>query len=202
MSGVELDGLHTYRITAAAGECLWPLREADPSGELRAPWVTLEDCHNGRAKASRDEDYPSQHLRDLVQRCSEERSLRERESQLKGVQGAADEKTARFLELVSRPVLLYKTAFPEERRSMLEIMTSNLRVDVKNVDIAWALPFSIIAKRDNLPNGAPHRGAPRTLDSVVRQVAQHLMQHDSSDLDRLLAIADRCKAASGLMIQV
>jgi DNA invertase Pin-like site-specific DNA recombinase len=68
-----------------------------------------------------------------------------------------------FLELAKTALNTYESAPFEERRHLLEKITSNRVSDCKNVDITLAFPFSEIANRFENQHGGPHRGRPRTL---------------------------------------
>jgi len=84
-----------------------------------------------------------------------------------------------FLELVSTASLLYETADTAQRRSLLELMTSNRRVDRKNVTFTLPRALSIVAERQRVTSGGPHRGTPRTLDAIFADLVKYLSQHDS-----------------------
>jgi hypothetical protein len=72
-----------------------------------------------------------------------------------------------ILELCKSPCFLHNSALPEERRSLLEIVTSNRSAIDKNVEITLAEPFRTVANRANNSNGSPYRDTPRTLDVMI-----------------------------------
>lgn len=68
-----------------------------------------------------------------------------------------------ILELAEAASVLYGEAKAPERRDLAETLISNLTLISGNVDVVLAPPFSIIAKRFQLPTGGACRGDPRTL---------------------------------------
>jgi len=64
--------------------------------------------------------------------------------------------------------------FPEEKRDLLKIVTSNRLVDSKNVGIELNLPFNEVANRFQKSNGAPYRDIPRTWDKLVWRLMEFL----------------------------
>lgn len=73
-----------------------------------------------------------------------------------------------FLELVGMAYLGYKMAIPDERRDMVENLTSNRIIFGKNVVVELRNPFQVIAKRSKTTNGDPYRGEYRTSDTGIR----------------------------------
>lgn len=77
------------------------------------------------------------------------------------------EKVEKFLELVGDPRLSHELALPEEKREMLNIVTSNRRVDGKKLDLTASLPFREIVNRFQNSSCAPERDIPRTWDRLL-----------------------------------
>lgn len=80
----------------------------------------------------------------------------------------------RTVELAKSPSMLYKTASPEKKRELVKTLLSNLTVSRKNVDIALALPFQLIAKREKTSDGRPYRGTCRTWEEILEELYHQL----------------------------
>jgi DNA invertase Pin-like site-specific DNA recombinase len=77
-----------------------------------------------------------------------------------------------FLELAGTAYVSYKMRLPEERRDLLERVTSNRSVEGKNVAIELKSPFQIVADHQKISYGAPYRDRPRTiLDQLIKKLA-------------------------------
>lgn len=74
---------------------------------------------------------------------------------------------AKFLELAGTASFLYETAISEEKRDLVRIVTSNRRVDGKNVELTLSNPFREVANRSQNTYGAPHQDLPRTWDRLL-----------------------------------
>ena len=75
-----------------------------------------------------------------------------------------------ILELCKSANSLHKSGLPEEKRALLEIVTSNRSAIDKDVEITLAEPFLTIANRVKHSNGSPYRGTPRTLDRMLEDL--------------------------------
>jgi hypothetical protein len=84
------------------------------------------------------------------------------------------ESLARTVELARSPSMLYKTSSPEKKRELAKTLLSNLVASAKNVDVTLALPFRLIAERQNLADGRPYRGDCRTWEHIFAKI---LNQH-------------------------
>ena len=71
------------------------------------------------------------------------------------------EKMRHFIELCRSPLKFYDSAIPEEKRKLLEIITSNLVVREKKVMFTMLSPFYEIANRDMLLSSALNRDTQR-----------------------------------------
>jgi DNA invertase Pin-like site-specific DNA recombinase len=83
------------------------------------------------------------------------------------------DRLAEFLELAGSAYLQYKMALPEEKRDLLQIVTSNRTVNPKNLEVTLAVPFSEVGKRLEISNGAPYRDIHRTLDRLFKRLAKY-----------------------------
>lgn len=74
------------------------------------------------------------------------------------------------VELAKSPSVLYKTASVENKRKLLKILLSNIRVCGKNVEVELSIPFRMIAEREKDDDGRPHRGTCRTWADVLQKL--------------------------------
>jgi len=87
------------------------------------------------------------------------------------------QRLAKILELAESAYQTYESAFPAERRELIETVTSNREVAGKTLDVALDIPFSLIADRWKSSNGGPHRGIPRTWDRLLGLLAGWSTEH-------------------------
>ena len=74
------------------------------------------------------------------------------------------DRLAKFLELAGSAWFSYKKASYEEKRDLLEKVTSNRLVDRKNVVLELKETYREVANRQENLNGDPYRCVPRTFD--------------------------------------
>jgi hypothetical protein len=80
----------------------------------------------------------------------EEKGIQER---MRQPQAVVVDRLSKFLELAEDLYLLYKIGFPEEKRDLLKIVTSNRIVSSQNVVVTLSPPFQEVAKRHDFSNG-------------------------------------------------
>ena len=97
----------------------------------------------------------------------EQKMLEEQLAHLNHENGKGVERLEKFLEQAGKALLSYELAFPEEKREMLQILTSNRRVAGKNVELEPSLPFREIANRFKNEGCALDRSIPRTWDRLL-----------------------------------
>ena len=76
-----------------------------------------------------------------------------------------------FLELTGTAWLSYQLAFPEEKREMVNIITSNRLVNAKTLGLEPSLAYRGIVNRFKNADGAPLRAIPRTWDKILEELA-------------------------------
>ena len=102
------------------------------------------------------------------------------EKSAKGVntsQSVAD-RVSKFLELAKTAYSSYIRAIPLEKRELLESVTSNRRVERKNVALELRFPLEALANWRSFTRGAPKRGTPRTFDA--QRILQQLIDYFSA----------------------
>jgi site-specific DNA recombinase len=97
------------------------------------------------------------------------------------------ERMEKFFEQAKSAVESYKAGFPEEKRSLVRTMTSNLSVHQKNVSIMLDLPFSDFEKCPKNFSGGPDRGVLRTWDRLLERLYQHCLEDPAFPLEPELA---------------
>ena len=101
---------------------------------------------------------------DLEQRLAEWKS---------GKRNPADELLF-FLERADSAYLAYKLGLEEEKRDLLDSLTSNRLVSGKTPEIMLALPFNEVANRFECKNGGPRRDIPRTWERLIQRLLELL----------------------------
>lgn len=111
---------------------------------------------------------------------TEEKALTEKSSQPKQ---AVLNRLSKFLELVGHANSLYKMTLTDEKRRLLRDVTSNRVVSEKNVAITLKPPFQEVANRYVFSNGGPSRDRHRTLDVLVRKLADWFIANPGEEFD-------------------
>jgi len=97
----------------------------------------------------------------------ERRSVEEQLESVKHDSGKAPVTLQKFLELVQSTPLLYKLAIPEQKRMLVEIVTSNLTVGQKSLDFPYVSPFREVAVRNRVYDSALPQALARTCDDLI-----------------------------------
>ena len=98
---------------------------------------------------------------------AEKRGIEDQLQDWKSGRRSIPEEVQKFLELAGSAYSLYKGAFPEKRRRLLKMVTSNLSVDQTSIDFAYANPFDLIANRHECTAGGPYPDRHRTVPQWV-----------------------------------
>jgi DNA invertase Pin-like site-specific DNA recombinase len=77
----------------------------------------------------------------------------------------------KFLELAGTASLSYQLAFPEEKREMAKMATSNRLVGLKNVELEPSLAFAPLLNRFQNSDCDLQRDIPRTWDKILHDLA-------------------------------
>src|ERR1039457_2840386 len=102
----------------------------------------------------------------LVGRTDVEQRLAEWKN---GKRNPADELLL-FLERADSAYLAYKLGLAEEKRDLLDSVTSNRLVSGKTPEIMLALPFNEVANRFECTSGGPRRSIPRTWNALINRL--------------------------------
>jgi len=104
----------------------------------------------------------------LLDQKTAEENLRK----VKDENGKNPEKLEKFLELVGSAWLSHEAAFPEEKREMVTVFTSNRQIEGKKVELKPSIPFQEIANRFQNIACDPERTIPRIWDSLLDSLAK------------------------------
>jgi hypothetical protein len=107
---------------------------------------------------------------------------------------ATPTKLENFLELAGNAGLSHALAFPEERREMVSIFTSNRLVDGKKINLKPSLPFHDIANRPQFNHCDPEQAIPRTWDKIFDTLTALNTQGLLPDLSSLSGFQHRADA--------
>jgi len=100
----------------------------------------------------------------------EQKEVEETLTGLQDKSSSVPDRVTELVELAGSAYSQYKTGFPDEKRDLLRIVTSNREADGKNVELRLAIPFDGIANRLHISNSAPYRETGRTIDSIVSKL--------------------------------
>lgn len=117
----------------------------------------------------------------------EQKAAEETLTGLKGSRGRGLERLEKFLELAGNALLSHELALPEEKRELVQILTSNRRVDGKNLYLEPSLPFWEVAKRLENTSCPPERAIPRTWDRLLEILAKLNTTGQLPDLSAIFA---------------
>ncbi|HEX8846707.1 MAG TPA: hypothetical protein VF791_18825, partial [Pyrinomonadaceae bacterium] len=99
---------------------------------------------------------------------------------------AAISRVEEIVELVNNAYLSYKLASSDERREIVEIITSNLIVKDKRLVIKLKTPFEMISKHRELSCGRPQRDMGRTLLALISQLIKYFKDYPEEEKDELM----------------
>jgi site-specific DNA recombinase len=104
----------------------------------------------------------------------EKRAIEDQLNDVKSGKASLPETLQKFIELAGDAFSLYQTAIAEKKRRLLKTVTSNCKVDQKNIDFAFAIPFQGIATRERDTDGRPSKVVHRTLDKLLTLLATQI----------------------------
>lgn len=95
------------------------------------------------------------------------RKLEERKNELESSNNVIFSKIKNLVELCKSPLKSYVSAIQEEKRELLEIISSNLTIDGRKAIFTMVSPFFELANRDILSLCDPERDTSRTLPCKI-----------------------------------
>ncbi len=110
----------------------------------------------------------------------EEKDIQDRLERISQNQGQIMERLNEFLELANSAYLSYKKALPEEKRELVETITSNCTVEGKSVLFKLNYPFQVIAEREVVTDGGPYRATTRTFAGLIKKLIEYFSENSIS----------------------
>lgn len=108
----------------------------------------------------------------------EQQSLKEQLAKSGNLNGQILTRFELFLELANSAYLSYKAARPEDKRDLVETLTSNFTGKGKLVLITLEKPFQMMAERPCFTSGSPYREAARTLRELFKNLLAYFRTLD------------------------
>lgn len=108
----------------------------------------------------------------------EEKSVKEKLEIVDATQEKILERVEKFIELINNAYSSYKLANSEEKRELIEIATSNLKVVNKKLIVELSCPFQIVAERQRIGAGSPSRETARTLSALLSQLRGYFQKNN------------------------
>ena len=84
------------------------------------------------------------------------------------------DRLAEILELVKSAYVSYEMGLPEEKRELVEIITSNRVLTGKQLEASLKIPFEEVAERFRNSNGGPRRAIHRTWNGILDYLVKWL----------------------------
>ncbi len=109
----------------------------------------------------------------------EEAGIKQRMHDLETGNDAAITRLEEYLELVQTASNLQKMTLPQEKRTLVKKLTSNLALSPENAVITLKTSAQLIAERSRVLSGSPNRGVPRTWDRLLKMLAKQF-EHDEA----------------------
>ena len=110
---------------------------------------------------------------------SERRSTEDRLAELQRNPLMITDRLECFLEHAGNAYLTYRLGTLDEKRELINMLTSNRCVNGKSVKIMLDLPFSMVANRFNVTSGSPPRSTPLVWDSLIHKILDLLKSQES-----------------------
>jgi len=88
--------------------------------------------------------------------------------------GEAATEIEKILEFASSAYSLYVSQSPQEKRELIQIVTSNASFDGKTLDFTWKFPYGEVANRAHITNGGAKRDTRRILEQLLEAIGGSL----------------------------
>jgi DNA invertase Pin-like site-specific DNA recombinase len=112
---------------------------------------------------------------------SDELTLKDQLSRVNTETVSSQERVTQILELANKAYLGYEMGTIDEKREMVQSVSSNLCVREKTVSIKLKSPFEVIVSRQVVPNGGPQRDTARTLSRLVSALLKCFVSRKDQD---------------------
>jgi site-specific DNA recombinase len=101
----------------------------------------------------------------------ERKSLEGKIAELNNGRSIPDE-IQEFLEFTKDPKTLYETAFPDKKRSMVQVLTSKNLANKKSLVFGFRTPFDIMRNREKTQYGSPSSDVHRKLEELWMKILE------------------------------
>ena len=161
-------------------------RQEDETTALRLRLAQIKDRLNRVTDAFLDKDldksiYEARKNSLLLDQKTVEENL----TNLSRHSSLAPDKLEKFLELAGNAWLSHEMGFPEEKRELVKIVTSNCIVDGKNLDLKPSIAFQEIVNRPENTDCDQQQDIPRTWDRILESLTALNTQGLLPDLSSL-----------------
>lgn len=113
---------------------------------------------------------------------SERRLTQDRLTEMQRNPSLATERLQVFLERAGNAYLTYRLGTIDEKRELINMLTSNRTVEGKSVKIMLESPFDLVADRFNVSGGGASRVTPLTWDGLIHTILKFLGRSDKPSL--------------------
>lgn len=117
---------------------------------------------------------------------------KEIEEQLSHPNVRLPDRVSQFLELAGDAYFLYEKGLPDEKRDLLQIVTSNRTVTGKSVELTLSEPFDAVAKRHESLYSGPYRDRPRTLDQLFADLWTWFKVNPAVSFESVMGLPANC----------
>lgn len=170
----------------------WKNRQADEARNLNLKLDHIKDRLNRLTDAYLDEALDKMMFEERKKSLLlEQKAVEEQLTNLNRARDASPEKIDKFLEQAGSAWLSHELAFPEEKREMVKIFTSNRVVSGKEIELKPSLPFADIVNRPILDDCSPERTIPRTWDKIIEELSALNTRGELPDLSFLSSFYHR-----------
>jgi DNA invertase Pin-like site-specific DNA recombinase len=164
----------------------WAARQEEETRNLKLRLDQIKERLNRLTDAYLDKDLDKAAFEERKKALLlEQKTAEEQLAQISRQGRTAPDKLEKFLELAGNPQLSHELGFPEERRELLDVVTSNRIVTGKNVELKPSIAFEEIINRSKSLCCDPKRTIPRTWDRILDTLIALNMQGLLPDLTSL-----------------
>lgn len=186
-NGIERSYFRTKLLSM--GET-WATRREDEANNLKLKLGQIKDRLNRLTDAYLDQALDRAMFEERKKGLLlDQKTAEENLANLTRNHGASPDRIETFLELAGDAWLSHQTAFPEEKRELVNIFTSNRQVDGKKLDLKPSLPFREIAGRPNTDCCDQQRDIPRMWDPIINTLTKLNLAGELPDLSVCSALA-------------
>lgn len=126
---------------------------------------------------------------------ADRRALSNRRADYEANRRSVPEELRKFVELAASAYSLYRNAETTKKRRLLRTVMSNCTIRMKEIDIAWQIPFRQVAEREQETDCAPSKEIGRTCPPERFRLIDQLFAYFSDKPDLDLSVLDQDMSA-------